>query len=357
MASSRWFGWRNKSGGGKGKVETRKAVVLDGSDIKELVEDEATFSGFVENKFRELDVDGDGRLSVKELQPAVNDIGAALGLPAPGSSPKSDHIYSEVLSEFTHAGLNRDPIVILRIDGEDLKEFVESPLFETEAISMFSGMESAHASLRKCLTIALQQLTVDHGMPPASDSWVITNIVEPSFQSFSSDLLEQPASQDILENFKKLLGNVTRRLQEHPVIVAHSENTFDGSGIKRLLSNKFELDKLLDSVWRDLPKDHNQQTSKEYLRIALDRMAASASLPPYSAVHQVDVIINEAVGMVKGDDGNIVEEAEFKRTLTEILGSIMLQLEGNPVFVSTNSVVHEPLAASSTILPSDIRSE
>ncbi|RRT81506.1 hypothetical protein B296_00011109 [Ensete ventricosum] len=268
--------------------------------------------------------------------------------------------FKEVLSDILlgmAAGLNRDPIVILRIDGEDLKEFVESPLFETEAISMFSGMESAHASLRKCLTIALQQLTVDHGMPPASDSWVITNIVEPSFQSFSSDLLEQPASQDILENFKKLLGNVTRRLQEHPVIVAHSENTFDGSGIKRLLSNKFELDKLLDSVWRDLPKDHNQQTSKEYLRIALDRMAASASLPPYSAVHQVDVIINEAVGMVKGDDGNIVEEAEFKRTLTEILGSIMLQLEGNPVFVSTNSVVHEPLAASSTILPSDIRSE
>ncbi|CAL9158930.1 unnamed protein product [Musa hybrid cultivar] len=375
MASGRWFGWRNKNGGGKGKEETRKAVVLDGSDIKELVEDEATFSGFVESKFRELDVDGDGRLSVKELQPAVSDIGAAIGLPAPGSSPKSDHIYSEVLSEFTHgkkeevsksefkevlsdillgmaAGLNRDPIVILRIDGEDLKEFVESPLFETEAISMFSGMESAHASLRKCLTTALQQLTVEHGMPPASDSWVITNIVEPSFQSFSSDLLEQPASQDILENFKKLLGNVIRRLQEHPVIVAHSENTFDGSGIKRLLSNKFELDKLLDSVWRDLPKDHNQQTSKEYLRIALDRMAASASLPPYSAVDQVDVIINEAIGMVKGDDGKIVEEAGFKRTLTEILGSIMLQLEGNPVFVSTNSVVHEPLAASSTVLPS-----
>ncbi|RWV92430.1 hypothetical protein GW17_00045199 [Ensete ventricosum] len=185
MASSRWFGWRNKSGGGKGKVETRKAVVLDGSDIKELVEDEATFSGFVENKFRELDVDGDGRLSVKELQPAVNDIGAALGLPAPGSSPKSDHIYSEKLSI---------PVI----------------LFEADKLSC----------------------------------QVITNIVEPSFQSFSSDLLEQPASQDILENFKKLLGNVTRRLQEHPVIVAHSENTFDGSGIKRLLSNKFELDKV-----------------------------------------------------------------------------------------------------------------
>jgi hypothetical protein len=35
---------------------------------------------------------------VKELEPAVADIGAALGLPAQGSSPDSDHIYSEVIS-------------------------------------------------------------------------------------------------------------------------------------------------------------------------------------------------------------------------------------------------------------------
>lgn len=37
---------------------------------------------------------------------------------------------------------------------------------------------------------------------------------------------------------------VANRLKEQPVIVAHSENTFDGSGVKRLLSNKFELDKV-----------------------------------------------------------------------------------------------------------------
>ncbi|XP_008785124.2 uncharacterized protein LOC103703878 [Phoenix dactylifera] len=349
-----------------------KKVVLDGTKIRELVENKEAFTSFVEHKFQELDVNDDGKLSLEELQPAVVNIGAALGLSAQGTSPDSDHIYSEVLNEFTHgkrevasksefkevlsdillgmaAGLKRDPIVILRIDGEDLKEFVESPKFEPEAIAIFSQVESTNESLHKLLTVGLQQLTVEHGMPPDSDSWVMSNIVEPALQSLSTGRLEQPASQEIfLEEFKKLLNSIIQHLQGHPVIVAHSENTFDGSGIKRLLSNKFELEKLFDLVWRDLPKDQHQKTSKNYLRVALDGMASSEDLPPHGAVDQVDAFVNDAFKMANADDGKIVDEAEFKKTLTEILGSLMLQLEGNPISVSSNSVVHGPLESSST---------
>lgn len=70
--------------------------VMDGSDIMELVENDKVFTNFVDHKFQQLDADRDGKLSTNELQPAVNDLGAALGLPAHGSSPESDHIYSEV---------------------------------------------------------------------------------------------------------------------------------------------------------------------------------------------------------------------------------------------------------------------
>lgn len=83
---------KRKSGGGNGNGE-----VLDGSNIMELVGNEQVFSNFVDNKFHQLDKDRDGKLSVKELEPAVADIGAALGLPAQGTSPDSDHIYYEVL--------------------------------------------------------------------------------------------------------------------------------------------------------------------------------------------------------------------------------------------------------------------
>lgn len=64
----------------------------------------------------------------------------------------------------------------------------------------------------------------------------------------------------------------------------------------------------------------------------------------------MDKVVTDACKMMNADDGKMVKEDEFKKILTSVLGSIMLQLEGNPISVSTNSVVHEPLASSSTLL-------
>lgn len=54
--------------------------------------------------------------------------------------------------------------------------------------------------------------------------------------------------------------------------------------------------------------------------------------------------------MMNADDGKLLKEDEFKKILTEILATIMLQLEGNPISIYSNSVVHEPLASPATIL-------
>lgn len=347
--------------------------VLDGSDIMKLVGNDEVFSNFVDHKFQELDKDRDGQLSVKELQPAVADIGAALGLPAQGTSSDSDHIYSEVLNEFTHgkqekvnkiefkgvlsdillgmaAGLKRDPIVILRIDGEDLLEFIHGPSYEAEMVSIFTQMVSPDASLRDYIVKGLEKLSVDQGMPP-SDPWVMSNIVEPALQSCSVNEQEKPISEDVfLTEFKKVAEHVAQHLKEQPVIVAHSENTFDGSGIKRLLSNKFELDKSLNVAIENIPKDKTGKIPKEYLQVVLDAIAPTAGLPPLGAVEQMDKVFADAFKMMSAEDGKMVKIDEFKKILTEILGSVMLQLEGNPIAVSSNSVVHEPLSSSSSLL-------
>lgn len=69
--------------------------------------------------------------------------------------------------------------------------------------------------------------------------------MEPVVESCIGVSNEQPVTQEtFLAEFKKVAESAAQRLKEQPVIVAHSENTFDGSGIKRLLSNKFELDKV-----------------------------------------------------------------------------------------------------------------
>jgi hypothetical protein len=71
------------------------------------------------------------------------------------------------------------------------------------------------------------------------------NVVQPALQSCAGHDLDKPVSQEtFLVEFKKVAEFVAQHLKEQPVIVAHSENTFDGSGVRRLLSNKFELDKV-----------------------------------------------------------------------------------------------------------------
>ena len=71
------------------------------------------------------------------------------------------------------AGLKRDPIVILRIDGEDLLEFINSPAYEAEMVAIFSKIEQSEETLHDNIVKAFQNLTVEQGMPPPSDSWVI----------------------------------------------------------------------------------------------------------------------------------------------------------------------------------------
>lgn len=137
-------------------------------------------------------------------------------------------------------------------------------------------------------------------------------IIVPALQELPADQLDQPASQEVFfEEFKKYLGTIARRLQECPIIVAHTENTCDGAGIRKILSNKFEFDKLLDSVWGDVLKEHKDRTSKKYLGVAFDKMDASVNLPPYGAVNQVDAVVNEAFKMANTNDRKAVDEAEF----------------------------------------------
>lgn len=349
--------------------------VLDGSEIMELVANNHVFSSFIDHKFHELDTDKDGKLSLKELHPAVADIGAALGLPPHGTSSDSDNIYSEVLNEFTHgsrkkvnktefkevlsdillgmaAGLKRDPIVILRIDGEDLLEFISGPAYEPEMVATFSQIELPEGSLHDYLVKAFESLTVEQGMPPPADPWVVSEIVEPALESCAAgENWDKPVSQEaFLLEFKRAAEHVAQRLKEQPVIVAHSENTFDGSSIRRLFFNKFELDKSLNTALQSVPKDKTGKLPKEHLQLALDLVAPLAGLPPLGVLDEMDKLLGDVFKMVDADDGKAVKEDEFKKLLTEILGAVMLQLESNPISVSSNSVVHEPLACSSTLL-------
>ncbi|CAI9104421.1 OLC1v1003089C1 [Oldenlandia corymbosa var. corymbosa] len=179
-------------------------------------------------------------------------------------------------------------------------------------------------------------------------------IIEPAVQQSCTSVVDQLDPQEMfLQVFRNVAENVGNRLKKQPVIVEHIEKTFDGIGIRRLLSNKSDLDKSLEHALKSVSKDHHGKMLKDHLRVALDALAPLSGLPLVGDVNEMDQIINDELRMLNAADVELVKEEEFKKLLTAGLTSIMLRLEGNPISVSTYSVLPErqSLIASSSTVP------
>ncbi|KAK5842283.1 hypothetical protein PVK06_004619 [Gossypium arboreum] len=65
---------------------------------------------------------------------------------------------------------------------------------------------------------------------------------------------------------------------------------------------------------------------------------------------QLDKVVADVFNKMYSDDGKMVKEDEFKKLLTGILWTIMLQLGDNPISVSSNCVLHEFLFAFAAMI-------
>lgn len=347
-------------------------MVFDGLKLQEFVEDNEGFAKYVDERFEALDKDQNGRLSPKELRPAVAAIGAALGLPAQGSSPDADIIYDQVLNEYfingrsdgiskvdfrtvlsdillgVADGLKRDPVSLLTLDGRLLQHYARSQAFEFDAIATFTNFHNSKPSLE----IGVANITVEQGMPPASDPWVMEKIVKPAAESCGfHELIINVSAEEFVEALRSVVLEVASRLEKSPVTVAHSKKIYDGKSIQKFVKNKDEVDKALQTTWKSLPKDPRGTLPREYLRVALDMIGPPAGLPPLGAVEQIDGVVSEIFKMVEADEGGVLKQNEFNKLLLQILGSLMLQLEGNPITVSSNALVKSQNDDSDNFLP------
>jgi len=71
-------------------------TVMDGKSLKKFLEDDQLWGKFIDERFAILDKSHTGKLTRSDLEPAISGVGKALGLPPMGSSPETDHIYTEV---------------------------------------------------------------------------------------------------------------------------------------------------------------------------------------------------------------------------------------------------------------------
>ncbi|MCL7045676.1 hypothetical protein MKW94_001943 [Papaver nudicaule] len=156
----------------------------------------------------------------------------------------------------------------------------------------------------------------------------------------------------LLEEFEKLGHILVQHLKEQPIIVAHTQITFDGSKIKELLSNNKSdlLEKALDMAVIEAQKDANSVTPcTEIMRVVLDQLGPLTGLPPYGAIHEIDKIVDDVLLLkmkIQEEENKGMEDEDkkvkhLKMSMRELLEHVMLELEANkPISVSSNSVIH-----------------
>lgn len=337
-------------------------TVTDGKALKKFVEDDQLWAKFVDERFAKLDKNHTGKLTHSDLEPAIIGIGKALGLPPMGDSPVSDHIYTEMFSEFGPGGegitkqrfsivmrdillglgdgLEREPIATRPLDGSELERWARSSEFEVEAVAAFGRLDANMSGKVKAEAIkkAMRRVSVNQGMPPQSDD-EIPNVVDRALQEAGIGMEQELDQTQFVDVYRKAALALVKYLKAKPVTVAHTEKVFDGSSISHLIKDKKALDLAMDLAWEIMPKTSNGTAPKSYLRVGLDTLAPYAGLPPVGAVPEMDSIVDEAFKMIDEDAKGRVEKHEFDKCMLEVLGGVMLQLQGKPIGVSSSAVV------------------
>ncbi|KAL2649334.1 hypothetical protein R1flu_017462 [Riccia fluitans] len=339
-------------------------ATMDGSRIKALVEDEEQFSVYVDKRFDALDADHNGTVTPAQLKPAVQSLGAALGLPPMGTSKETDHIYDEVYEQFMDGnrttrvekkkfgkvlkdillgladGLERDPITVMKLDGGELRKYATSERLEVDIISIFTRFDVRQEGRIPADRVidVLPTISVRKGMPPAGDPKV-QKLIEKAMLDARINVGESLDQMQFVEMVRKLLVILADVLKQNPLNVAHSEKEYDGQSIKKLLKNHEELQKILEENWMQLPKDHHNKVSKDYLRASLDNVGPAAGLPPLGCADEVDEVLVEIFNKSDFDNGERVNKEKFQKCIKQILGSVMLHLEGKPVTIKSSKVV------------------
>lgn len=335
---------------------------MDGKSLKEFVENDALWTEFINERFAKFDRNHTGKLTHSDLEPAIAGVGKAMGLAPMGTDADTDHIYTEMFNEFGPGGegvtrerfsvvmrdmllglgdgLEREPVTISPLNGTELERWARSGEFEIEAVAAFGELDKDMSGKVKVGAIkqGMQRVSVSQGMPPQTDA-AVSKYIASALQEIGVSAQQEVNQSQFVDVYRKVTLALARNLQEKPLTVAHTEKVFDGTSISQLIKDKHALDLALNLAWEIMPKTSSGSAPKSYLRVGLDTLAPYAGLPPVGSVPEMDGVVNEAFKMIDGDSAGRVDKPEFDKCMLEVLGGIMLQLEGKPIGVTSSAVV------------------
>lgn len=221
--------------------------VLDGAAIKTLLEDEDEFAMVAENLFEELDTDESGKLSSKELRPALLQLGVEQGVPPSGATPEAEDLVTKLIAKYGQgteelgqaqfAALLQDvlqdmagslaekPITIVRdvklLNGSHLRKVLaDEVVFKEMAENMFNELDlNKDEHLTKAeIRPLFERHGADWGLPPVGDAET-EELFDQVFKAVDTDKSGQVEKSEFEVLAKALFADFAETLRLNPILV------------------------------------------------------------------------------------------------------------------------------------------
>ncbi|XP_024358334.1 uncharacterized protein [Physcomitrium patens] len=221
--------------------------VLDGSAIKALLEDEDDFAMVAEDLFEKLDTDESGKLSSKELRPAIMQLGVEQGVPPAAATTEAEELVTKLINKYGQgteelgqaqfAALLQDvlqdmaeslaekPITIVRdvkmLNGSHLRKMLaDEKAFKEMADNMFNDLDvNKDQRLSKAeIRPLFEQQTAAWGLPPVGDSDT-EELFDEVFKAVDSDKSGEVEKPEFAVLVKTLLADFAETLRLNPILV------------------------------------------------------------------------------------------------------------------------------------------
>ncbi|XP_074292670.1 uncharacterized protein LOC141619553 [Silene latifolia] len=228
--------------------------------------------------------------------------------------------------------LKDDPLVVSVLDGNTIRLFLEDEDdFAMLAENLFTDLDiEDEGKLSKSeVRSALVHMGVEMGVPPLTDFSVINDILK----KYGAEGEEKLGQAQFAQLLQPILQDVADALALKHVTVIQNVKITNGSKLAKLLSDKKQIDEIIEKIYSQKDDVKNAQDCIELIRSYLEKNGKELGLPPLEG-NEVVILLHDAIftEISKESKTKTFEKSDFEDLVMTILQKFVVQLQANPVF-------------------------
>ncbi|GJP30394.1 hypothetical protein CLOM_g1032 [Closterium sp. NIES-68] len=338
--------------------------VFNGAALRHMAGSAEQRAAVAEAAFKQMDADGSGKLSKKELLPVLAALGID-GMPPPqvadamlsalleeyagGADEMAREQFEELFAQLVAAmadALEAQPAVVVEaavvLNGGALRQILASrDLFEQEASELFADWDATNAGhlSRADVISGLRRLGLAWGLPPQQVG-EMEGLFADLFAAADMDASGSVDRAEFSALLFALLSSIAQQLERNPIALAVAVlddlpvggEVLDGRKLQELMADEQQLDAFLAARFDVLDANSDGRLSRAELRPAFLKVAELLGLPAPGSEEQVDAFVAGMFeSVVSRDPNDTVDCTTFVVLAKQVLATIARTLKEDPL--------------------------